>query len=109
MTKDWVESNVKKNEVMSAFIKKEEFTSLTKGDKMYGHGRTFTIKLANCGGPGKYPTHLVTTEMNGGEDSDFIFHDGENIKYSCSENKERDGAIVGELIDDGNCRIITKI
>lgn len=93
---------------MGTFINQQDFSSLKQGDKLYGHGRIFQIELANCGGPGKYPTHQVSTDGNGGKDYDYIFHDGENIKYSCEDNKERDGALVGELIDDGNCRVITR-
>ena len=93
---------------MKTFISVEDFLSLSKGDKLCGHGETFEIKTANCGGPGKYPTHFTSREMNGGKQGDFIFHDGENIRYLCPDDKESDGCIVGSLIDDGNCRIIKK-
>ena len=35
---------------MKAFISVEEFLSLSKGDKLCGHGETFEIETANCGG-----------------------------------------------------------
>lgn len=93
---------------MSTFLNQEEFKTLSKGDKLCGHGSIFEIETANCGGPGKHPTHLVSTKMNGGKEYDYIFHDGENIKYSSTENKELDGAMVSELIDDGNCRVVKR-
>jgi hypothetical protein len=91
---------------MSTFISQEDFKSLCKTQKLYGHGRMFEIELANCGGPNRHPTHLVSTEMNGAKEFDYIFHDGENIRYFSEKNKELDGSLVGDLIDDGNCRVI---
>ncbi len=93
---------------MSTFLNQEEFKTLSEGDKLCGHGSIFEIETANCGEPGKYPTHRVSTEMNGGKEYDYIFHDGENIKYSSTENKELDGSLVSELIDDGSCRVIKR-
>ena len=93
---------------MSTFIDQEEFKLLANGDKLYGHGRMFEIETANCGEPGKHPTHRVSTEVNGAKEYDYIFHDGQDIKYSSTEDKDLDGALVSELIDDGNCRVIKR-
>lgn len=93
---------------MSTFITQECFSSLIKGDKLYGHGSVFEIELANCGGPGKHPTHMVFTEMNGGKELNYIFHNGKDILYRSKDNKDLDGSLVGELVDDGTCRVITR-
>lgn len=93
---------------MGTFINKEDFSSLANGDKLYGHGSTFEIEVANCGEQCKYPTHLISTEINGRKEHNYIFHDGQDIRYSSTEDSGSNGAIVGELIDDGTCRIIQK-
>jgi hypothetical protein len=76
-----------------AIINQNTFKNLRKGEEICGVKKVFKIELANCSGPGKYPTHLVNSNGN----ISYIFHDGENIRYKDDENREIDGSLVGEL------------
>lgn len=84
---------MKKFEKMS----QKDFEQLKIGSNINnGPTATFTVLVANCGGPGKYPTHLIK-ESWGSQNEYYIFHDGEHIRIKDDENKERDGAILGAL------------
>lgn len=84
---------------MSTFINQADFASLNTGDQLLGKEKSvYEIETARCGGAGAYPTHMVSTDMNGGKDHPLIFHDGVSIRYS-SRGEEHDGNIVGELSD----------
>ncbi len=83
---------------MVALITQEQFKELKSGSKIgTPKKREFVVIVANCGGPGKYPTHHVASQVNSMMEDYYIFHDGENIRFKDTVVPENDGAIVGEL------------
>jgi hypothetical protein len=85
---------------MAALIDQQKFEQLQKGSVLKAKSEIiYTVALANCGGPGKYPTHMmnVTSPHSQNEDTCEIFHDGEHIRYLDPNDKELDNCIVGDL------------
>lgn len=82
---------------MKAIISSSDFEKIKKGTILRKNNNSLgmIVSIPNCGGPGKYPTHLV--ECLTTKQCSYIFHDGKVIRYSDQENKEHDGAIVGDL------------
>lgn len=79
----------------SCIISLETFKSLKKGEKIQGFWNNgWTVELANCGGPGKFPTHLLRSPQ---DELEYVFHDGEYMRF-CRGDKEFDGARVGDFI-----------
>jgi hypothetical protein len=78
---------------MASIINEQNFKSLKIGSKMRDReGKIWTVSVANCGGPGKYPTHFVVDYRNM---SHYVFHDGTHMRFLDDENKNHDGAICG--------------
>ena len=85
---------------MVARLNQTEFEQLKIGSVIQAKsGILYTIEVANCGGPGKYPTHLVkvTSPYSKNEEQYHIFHDGDHIRHLDTNDKELDNCIVGDL------------
>jgi len=79
----------------SCIISLETFKSLEQGDKIKDiWSKEWAVDLADCGGPGKFPTHLLRSPQ---DELEYIFHDGEDMRF-CRDDEEFDGARVGDFI-----------
>lgn len=77
-------------------ISLETFKSLEQGEKIKDvWNKEWTVDLASCGGPGKFPTHFLRSPQ---DELEYVFHDGEYMRFCREEDKELDGAKVGDFI-----------
>lgn len=80
----------------TCLISQEIFMSLKKDSEILDkHSNAWTIEVADCGGPGKYPTHLFKCSSN--DEVCYIFHDGNDMRILDEKNKKYDGAVCGEF------------
>lgn len=82
---------------MSCVISKEIFDNLKIGSEIRDkEEKVWTVTVANCGGPGKYTTHLFITPPLG--EHEYVFHDGISMCFSpLNASEEHHGAICGDF------------
>ncbi|MFA5773150.1 MAG: hypothetical protein WC908_00560 [Candidatus Paceibacterota bacterium] len=67
------------NNQTGCIISQTEFQKLQEGSELRDkYGKTWKVVTANCGGPGKYPTHFLESPSSYTE---YIFHDGEHMRF----------------------------
>lgn len=78
-------------------IDQDAFIALNKESEILDkYGNSWSILVANCGGPGKYPMHLFKRSFD--QEAFFIIHDGECMRIWDDQKKELDGVGCGEFI-----------
>ena len=78
---------------MASIINYSVFQNLKTCDEIKDkEKKSWKVVVPNCGGPGKYCTHLLEDYL---QHQHYVFHDGVNMRYLDEKNKQRDGAICG--------------
>lgn len=76
----------------------KDFKGLKKDSEIQDkNNKIWTVLVANCGGPGKYPTHLLSRPVNSINVQDYVFHNGTHMRFLDDTNKEDAGAICGDF------------